>query len=230
MDFTISELSQYERYKFLSALVIPRPVAFITTKNVKGQHNAAPFSFFNLFSEDPALVVLGFSHRPDGRSKDTINNIRSSQQFVVNMVDKNIIGAMHIASADFGPDESEIDFAGIHLSPSNHVDVMRITEAPVSLECKLFEIKDLTQRRALVMGEVLSIHLKDDIFDSQTRRIIPEKYSPIARLYGNEYAWLGQRYTKAIPSRGRYVKKVFMLGIYLKIDVQNFFTGYLLYR
>jgi len=181
--------------------VIPRPVSFVTTKNAEGKHNAAPFSFFNLFSEDPALVVLGFSHRPDGRSKDTINNIRASQQFVVNMIDKSIIGAMHIASADFSPEESEIDFAGIDLSPSQQVDVMRITESPVSLECKVFEIKDLTARRALVLGEVLAIHIKDEIFDPATRRVIPENYSPIARLYGNEYAWLGKRYTKAIPTR-----------------------------
>jgi flavin reductase (DIM6/NTAB) family NADH-FMN oxidoreductase RutF len=212
MDFKINELSQYERYKFLSALVIPRPVAFVTTKNLMGKHNAAPFSFFNLFSEDPALVVLGFSHRPDGRSKDTINNIRASEQFVVNMIDKNIIGAMHIASADFLPDESEIDFAGIHLSPSQIVDVMRITESPVSLECKVFEIKDLSERRALVLGEVLSIHIKDQIFDPTTRRVIPENYSPIARLYGNEYAWLGSRYSKAIPTRDEILEKGLKAG------------------
>ncbi len=212
MDLKINELSQYERYKFLSALVIPRPVAFVTTKNSEGKHNAAPFSFFNLFSEDPALVVLGFSHRPDGRSKDTINNIRASEQFVVNMIDKNIIGAMHIASADFLPDESEIDFAGIHLSPSQVVDVMRITESPVSLECKVFEIKDLSERRALVLGEVLSIHIKDQIFDPETRRVIPENYSPIARLYGNEYAWLGKRYSKAIPTRDEIREKGLKAG------------------
>jgi flavin reductase (DIM6/NTAB) family NADH-FMN oxidoreductase RutF len=200
MYFSINELSQYDRYKFLSALVVPRPVAFVTSMNSEGLHNAAPFSFFNLFSEDPALVVLGFSHKPTGTSKDTINNIRSKQQFVVNMVDKNIIGAMHIASANFPSDESEIDYAGIHLSPSQHVEVMRITESPVSLECKVFEIKDLTERRALVLGEVLAINIADRIFDPQTRRIIPEEYSPIARLFGNEYAWLGERYTKKIPT------------------------------
>ncbi len=200
MDLTISELSQYDRYKFLSALVIPRPVAFITTRNKEGLHNAAPFSFFNLFSEDPALVVLGFSHKPTGQSKDTINNIRSTGKFVVNMVDKNIIGAMHIASANFPDDVSEIDFAGIDLSPSQHIDVKRITQSPVSLECKVFEIKDLSERRALVLGEVLGIHIDDRIFDPATRRIIPEEYSPIARLFGNEYAWLGKRYTKKIPT------------------------------
>jgi flavin reductase (DIM6/NTAB) family NADH-FMN oxidoreductase RutF len=200
MYFSINELSQYDRYKFLSALVIPRPVAFVTSMNNDGLHNAAPFSFFNLFSEEPALVVLGFSHKPNGTSKDTINNIRKKKQFVVNMVDKNIIGAMHIASANFPSDESEIDFAGIHLSPSQHVDVMRITESPVSLECKVFEIKDLTERRALVLGEVLAIHIADRIFDPNTRRIIPSEYSPIARLFGNEYAWLGERYTKKIPT------------------------------
>jgi flavin reductase (DIM6/NTAB) family NADH-FMN oxidoreductase RutF len=216
MYFHINELNNYDRYKFLSAVVVPRPVAFLTTINAQGIHNAAPFSFFNLFSEDPALVVLGFSHKPNGRSKDTINNIRVTQEFVVNMVDKNIIGAMHIASADIPSDESEIDYAGIHLTPSQHVKVSRITESPVSLECKLFEIKDLTERRALVMGEVVGLHISDEIFDPATKRIIPSKYSPIARLFGNEYAWLGERYTKVIPSMAEIKEKGLAAG-----DISN---------
>jgi len=98
------------------------------------------------------------------------------------------------------------------LSPSQVVDVMRITESPVSLECKVFEIKDLSERRALVLGEVLSIHIKDQIFDPATRRVIPENYSPIARLYGNEYAWLGKRYSKAIPTRDEIREKGLKAG------------------
>jgi flavin reductase (DIM6/NTAB) family NADH-FMN oxidoreductase RutF len=116
------------------------------------------------------------------------------------MVDKSIIGAMHIASADFPSDESEIDYAGVTLAESQTIDVQRIAQAPVSLECQLFQIIELTERRSLILGEVNSIHIDDAIIDPATKRLIPEKYSPIARLYGDLYAWLGDRYTKAIPS------------------------------
>ena len=200
MDLLLKDLSVKDRYKFLSAVVIPRPVAFVTTKNENGLYNAAPFSFFNVFSEDPALVVLGISTRPNGKSKDTVANIRSIKQFVVNMVDASIIGAMHIASADIPSDESEIDYAGISLVPSKTVDVKRIEQAPVSLECQLYQIIDLTERRSLILGEVLAIHIADELIDPESKRLIPAKYSPIARLFGEYYAWLGDRYAKSIPT------------------------------
>jgi flavin reductase (DIM6/NTAB) family NADH-FMN oxidoreductase RutF len=184
----------------MQGAVAPRPICFASTVDTNGSVNLSPFSFFNMFSEEPAIVILGISHRPNGKSKDTINNIRSKQQFAINMVDKSIIGAMHIASADFPSDESEIDYAGITLMPCKQIDVMRIAEAPVSFECRVFQIIDLSDRRALILGEVLGIHLADRILDPITKRVIPEEYSPIARLYGNEYAWLGKRYSKAIPS------------------------------
>jgi flavin reductase (DIM6/NTAB) family NADH-FMN oxidoreductase RutF len=200
MELVLTELSIAERYKFLTALVIPRPVALVTSRNEQGVHNAAPFSFFNLFSEEPAIVVLGFSSRPDGRKKDTITNIKTSEAFVVNMVDHRVIDAMHICSSDVPSDESEIDYAGVTLVPSRLIDVQRIKEAPVNLECRLFQITNLTERRSLVLGEVLCVHVLDEIIDPATRRVIPEQYSPIARLYGDHYAWLGERYTRAIPS------------------------------
>jgi flavin reductase (DIM6/NTAB) family NADH-FMN oxidoreductase RutF len=200
MELVLGDLSTEERYKFLTALVIPRPVAFVTTRDRNGVHNAAPFSFFNVFSEDPAIVVLGISVRPDGRTKDTLKNIREAGEFVVNMIDERVIDAMHICSADVPFGASEIDYADITLSDSRMVNIKRIAQAPVALECRVHSIHDFNERRALILGEVLCIHILDEIIDPKTRRVIPEMYSPIARLYGDHYAWLGQRYTKAIPS------------------------------
>ena len=200
MELVLKDMTVAERYKFLTALVIPRPVALVTTRNEKGLHNAAPFSFFNLFSEDPAIVVLGFSARPDGEHKDTIKNIKKTEQFVGNMVDHRVIEATHICSSNVPSDESEIEYAGVTLSPSRFVAVQRIKEAPVNPECRLFQVTNLTERRSLVLGEVHCVHVLDEIIDPATRRVIPEQYSPIARLYGDHYAWLGQHYTRAIPS------------------------------
>ena len=111
-----------------------------------------------------------------------------------------MIEAMHICSSDVPPDESEIDYADVTLTPSRLVDAQRIAEAPASLECQLFQLINLTDRRTLVIGEVLCVHVLDEIIDPTTKRVIPEQYSPIARLYGDHYAWLGERYTRAIPS------------------------------
>jgi hypothetical protein len=200
MELLLEDLSTHDRYKFLSAVVIPRPVALVTTKNRNGLCNAAPFSFFNVFSEDPAIAILGIGVKPNGKSKDTIQNIKDVKEFVINMVDASVIGAMHIASAEIPSDESEIDYAGVTLVDSKTISVQRIAEAPASLECELFQIIELTERRALVLGKIKAIYIKDEIIDPLTKRIIPEKYSPIARLFGDYYAWLGERYTKGIPS------------------------------
>lgn len=209
MDLLLEDLSAQERYKFLSAVVIPRPVALVTTKDRNGLCNAAPYSFFNVFNEDPAIAILGIGAKPNGDSKDTLQNIRDTKQFVINMVDKSIIGAMHIASAEIPSNESEIDYSGVTLTDSKTVGVQRITEAPASLECELFQIIELTKKRALVLGKIKAIYIKDEIIDPTTKRIIPGKYSPIARLFGDYYAWLGDWYTKAIPT----VEEIHRLGL-----------------
>ena len=200
MHFDVEAIPANEAYKLLVSTVVPRPIALATTVDANGRVNAAPFSFFNVFSEDPAMVVLGFSHKPKGDHKDTLRNIRKTEAFVVNMVDHRVIDAMHICSSDVPSDESEIDYAGVTLAPSRLIGVQRIAQAPVSLECQLFQLTNLGPRRTLVLGEVLCVHVLDEIIDPETRRVIPERYSPIARLYGDHYAWLGERYTKAIPT------------------------------
>jgi flavin reductase (DIM6/NTAB) family NADH-FMN oxidoreductase RutF len=200
MELVLDELPPRERYKFLTAIVTPRPIALVVSCDRNGVHNAGPFSFFNVFSEDPALVVLGINTRPDGRTKDTLRNIEEMKAFVVTMVDRSIADAMHICSADFPYGESEIDYAGVTLASSRTVPVMRIREAPANLECELAQIIVLSERRRLVLGHVKCMHIRDEIVDAETRRIIPEKYSPLARLYGDYYAWLGERYARAIPS------------------------------
>jgi flavin reductase (DIM6/NTAB) family NADH-FMN oxidoreductase RutF len=200
VELLINELPVRERYKFLTAIVTPRPIAFVTSCDRNGVHNAGPFSFFNVFSEEPPLVILGINTRPDGRTKDTLRNIEDMKAFVVSMVDRSIADAMHICSADFPYGESEIDYANVTLVPSRMVPVMRMREAPASLECELAQVISLSERRRLVLGYVKCIQICDEIVDAETRRIIPEKYSPLARLYGDHYAWLGERYARAIPS------------------------------
>ena len=212
MELDLDQLSVQERYKFLSALVIPRPIALVSSRNAEGQYNAAPFSFFNIFSEDPAVVVLGFSSRSEDRAldsrKDTLRNIERTGAFVINMVDRSIAEAMNICATHFPPGVNEAEAAGLTMVPSRFVDVKRIAEAPVNLECRLHQKIDLSYRRQLVLGEVLCVHVRDDILDPQTKRVIPEKYDPLARLYGTHYAWLGERFQMAIDSYEDVQKKL----------------------
>ena len=113
--FTVafSELAPRDRYKLLCASVTPRPIALVTSLSPDGVVNAAPFSFFNVFSEDPALIVLGLQHKPGNNPKDTTRNIAGAGEFVVNLVDEGLAEAMNICAVDFPPEISEIDAAGL---------------------------------------------------------------------------------------------------------------------
>jgi flavin reductase (DIM6/NTAB) family NADH-FMN oxidoreductase RutF len=202
VQLVLDDLSVQERYKFLSALIIPRPIALVTSRNAEGAYNAAPFSFFNMFSEDPAVIVLGFSSRSEDRTqdtrKDTLRNIERTGAFVVNMVDRPMAEAMNVCATDFPPGFSEVEAAGFTLTPSRFVAVDRIAQSPASLECRLYQRIPLSFRRFLVLGEILCVHVSDEIIDPKTRRVIPERYDPLARLYGVHYAWLGERFQMAI--------------------------------
>src|SRR5438067_12554263 len=107
MDLELASLPALERYKLLIGLVIPRPIAWISTWSANGVANCAPFSFFNVFSEDPPLCVIGVNPRSDGKLKHSLKNIRRTGEFVVNLVDEASANAMHISSRGYAEDWSE---------------------------------------------------------------------------------------------------------------------------
>src|SRR2546421_12917003 len=117
MDLKFSELPPLERYKLLIGLVIPRPIAWISTWSENGVANCAPFSFFNVFSEDPPLCVIGINPRSDGKLKHSLKNIRRTREFVVNLVDEASANAMHISSGEFPEEVSEFAAAGLTAAP-----------------------------------------------------------------------------------------------------------------
>src|ERR1700674_3007981 len=121
------ELDPHDRYKLLCGVVVPRPIALVTTLDENGKVNAAPFSFFNVFSEDPPLVVLGLQHKADRSPKDTTRNIHRDGEFVVHMVDEALASAMNDCAVDFPSGESEVAAVGLATSPSVDVKVPRLT-------------------------------------------------------------------------------------------------------
>ena len=195
MHFDFHKLAPAQRYKLLIGFVVPRPIALVTTRSKAGLDNAAPFSFFNVFSEDPPLIMLGIGGRPDGTPKDTTANINETGEFVVNLVDESIADRMTLAAIEFPPDESEIDPAGFTLAPSAEINVGRIAEAPVSLECRKFQTVEVGDKnRMLIIGEVIHLHARDGLVDPETHYINEETYKPIGRLHRALYTKTNDRF------------------------------------
>src|SRR3954464_14181020 len=134
MDLKLSELPPLERYKLLIGLVIPRPIAWISTYSANGVANCAPFSFFNVFSEDPPLCVIGMNWRSDKQIKHSLKNIRRTKEFIVNLVDESTANAMHVSSYELPEEESEFEKTGLTPVPAKLVAHPRIGEAAASLE------------------------------------------------------------------------------------------------
>ena len=187
MRFDLAELSAADRYKLLGGLIVPRPIALVTTRSADGRSNAAPFSFFNVFAEEPPLIVLGLGISPSGGAKDTTVNIRDTGEFVVNLVDEAIAEAMNLCAIDFPPEVDEIEVAGLALAPSDKVAPPRIAQAPVNLECRRYLTLQPARERYLVLGRVVMAHVRDGVVDPATLRVDRDAYAPIGRLFGGGY-------------------------------------------
>ncbi len=185
MLFDFAKLDPRDCYKLLVSTVVPRPIAWVVTQDPAGVLNAAPFSFFNVLSGDPAIVVIGIGGREPGDAKDTGANIRRSQQFVVNLVGYANAEAMNITAIDLPPAIDEIGQAGLHTLPSHHVAPPRIAESPVALECERFTTLEIGSDRALILGRVLALHVHDEaVLDAGRCYIDTPKLDLIGRMHG----------------------------------------------
>ncbi|WP_108882714.1 flavin reductase [Anderseniella sp. Alg231-50] len=198
IDF--EKITPHERYKLLTAAVVPRPIALVSTLARDGTVNAAPFSFFNVFSEDPALAVLGLQHAPDGSVKDTTRHILDNGEFVINLVDRHLAEAMAVCAARLPADVSEITAAGLSTAASQAISTPRIAEAPVSLECRTWEIRQITPTRHLAVGEIVAMSVRDGLVDPETHYFNMSAYEPVGRLVANSYCHTGDRFELTVPT------------------------------
>ncbi len=198
LDFDTRE--PRDRYKLLTAIIVPRPIALVTTRNEDGGTNAAPFSFFNVFSEDPALVVLGIESRKNFDPKDTTANIRRTGEFIVHMVDESIVEAMVVCAADCAAGASEISVAELTLERSVIVDVERIVEAPFSFACRRVTVLQFAKTRDLAIGEILALNAREGLIDEGTLRVNWDTYHPVGRLFASHYTRLDDRISLNIPT------------------------------
>lgn len=187
------------RYKLLTATVIPRPVAWVTTIGEAGQVNAAPYSFFNVFGQDPALIVLGLEHRKDGSLKDTTANIRRTGEFVVNIASIDLLDEMVGTAAAYPEAVSEPEALGLALEPSAKVAPPRLAAAPVSIECVQLQTLNFSAERDLVIGRAVAMAARDGLIDTETWRVEWQDDYPVARLFGERYARLDELAPRAIP-------------------------------
>jgi len=167
-----------DNYKLLTNLVVPRPIAWVTSQNQNGVVNLAPFSFFNAVGANPLYIIISIGLNDSREPKDTAKNILTSGEFVVNLVTEELFDAMNISAADFPVDESELEAADLHSSPSARIKVPRIAEAQASLECKLFSAQALGAN-TLIIGEVVMFHVADNLID---HRLHINNFAPIGRL------------------------------------------------
>jgi flavin reductase (DIM6/NTAB) family NADH-FMN oxidoreductase RutF len=194
MDFELAKLPAVERYKLLIGLVIPRPIAWVSTLSENGVANCAPFSFFNVISEEPPLCILSFNWRSDGELKHTLKNIRRTGEFVVNLADEGTASAMHLTATEIPEAESEFAKFGLTPVPAKLVKHPRIGEAAASFECRLERRIQFGPEREMVVGEILLVHARDGIIDPATKRISEEHYRPIGRLFAERYCTTRQRF------------------------------------
>lgn len=183
-----SDLSSANLRKIVTAAVVPRPIALVTSRNPDGSINAAPFSYFNIFSEDPPLVVLGLGARPNGDLKDTAANIKATGEFVIHLVDEDLARKMVDSAAPFEPGVSEVEPCGFTLAPAEKIKTDWIVDAPIAFECIRTMDIPLSDTRDLVVGEIVGMHARDGMFDTETYRLDWEQYHPIGRLFGDGYA------------------------------------------
>lgn len=193
MEIDLEKLSAYERYKLMASLIVPRPIALITTLSETGVINAAPFSMFNMVGEDPPIIMVSMNSREDGTLKDTAINIVRTGEFVVHITDEAMVQKMHRCSAPLQSDASELPYADLNSTPSQRVSPPRIVEAPVAFECTLFEtIK--TASRQIFIGEIRWLHVRDGLVDLDLCRVNLNDYFPVGRFGGDLYTTTRERF------------------------------------
>jgi flavin reductase (DIM6/NTAB) family NADH-FMN oxidoreductase RutF len=190
MEITPSSLPWQSIYKLMIGSIVPRPIGWISTLDAAGRPNLAPFSFFNAAGANPPHVLFCPMVRDtDGQAKDTVQNVRSTGEFVVNIFGEALAAQMNITSTEFPADVDEFEAAGLTAAPSLTVRPPRVAESPMHYECLVAQIVDLGHQPgagSIVVGRVLHIHVADELLVGGDKIDIAA-LQPIGRLAGHGY-------------------------------------------
>ncbi|MCH7737778.1 MAG: flavin reductase family protein [Chloroflexi bacterium] len=189
----------FERFNsVLTGVIVPRPIAFVSTVSPDGVVNLAPYSFFNAVSY--TNVMFSSSRNVGNKSKDTLRNIEETGEFVVNIVVDPIADAMNATAAEYPEDVDEFEIAGLTHAPSQIVKPPRVAESPVNIECKLDQVVQIgsgEHEHGLVIGTILLVHVRDDVIDGH--RIDQSKLMATGRMAGNMYCRTNDRFEMVRP-------------------------------
>jgi flavin reductase (DIM6/NTAB) family NADH-FMN oxidoreductase RutF len=203
MHIDPGQLATRDLYKLITGLVVPRPIAWVSSISLEGRPNLAPFSFFNaVCSRPPTLLFCPGVRGTDVTPKDTYNNVKATGEFVVNVVTEALLEAMNVSSTELPAAVNEFDLAGVTPAPSAVVRPPRVAESPASFECRvsnIIPVGDGGKGSAwVVLGEVVYLHVADAIVDEDFH-IDMRALAPMGRLAGPNYATLGEILTLSRP-------------------------------
>ena len=191
-EIEIDSLNSQELYNLLTSTITPRPIAFVSTKDSSGQDNLSPFSFFNVFSVTPPVVVFSPVNRiSDDSKKDTLKNVINSKECVIALANTKIVQQVSLASGNYDSNIDEFKKAGFTKKKATLIDVNLINEAPINFECKVTQIVELGSKGGagnLVICEILKIHIDENVFDHDNK-IDPLKLDIVSRL---GLSWYGR--------------------------------------
>ncbi|MCK9507523.1 MAG: flavin reductase family protein [Pigmentiphaga sp.] len=193
-SFDPSQADAAQLYKLLAGLVVPRPIALVSTINAQGVRNLAPFSWFSVAATDPPYLSVSIARRADGRRKDTLENLLQTRVFTVNLVGEEMAVQQDRCAQDFPAEADEFEVAGLTPVPGTRVPSFCVAESRAWFECELFQSLALPDSSyTLVIGKVLMIHVDERVLD-QRLRIDPDRLNAIGRLAGRSYCRLNDRF------------------------------------
>ncbi|MGO8934672.1 MAG: flavin reductase family protein [Terracidiphilus sp.] len=188
-------------YKLMIGMIVPRPIAFVSTVDVAGVRNLAPFSYFTACGSNPPVVCFSTSVRSDPRPyKDTLRNVEATGEFVVNIVSEEFAAQMNMSSAEVAPEVDEFELSGLTPISSDLIKPPRVAESKVQMECRLHQIVPVSDRPGggiLVLGEVLRFHVLESLLDGY--KIDPDKLNAIGRMGGPTYVRTHDRFEMQRP-------------------------------
>ena len=202
MKISPASLTKGDLHELLMSAVLPRPIAFVSTTDEAGIFNLAPFSCFAPVGLKPALVCLQIGWKRDGEKKDTLRNIESTKEFVVNVVDESFAEAMNQASAEYPREVDEFKQVGLTPIHSDIVQAPRIEESPINMECKLvtiLEFGEVPTGSHIVIGEIVLFHVKGKLLNQN--QIDISQWNPIGRLGGDLYCRIKDVFEMTRPGK-----------------------------
>jgi flavin reductase (DIM6/NTAB) family NADH-FMN oxidoreductase RutF len=177
-------------YRLITGVVVPRPIAWVTSLSATGVLNLAPFSAFMFVAPKPPMLAISVG-RKGNIYKDTAQNILNNEEYVIHIADSSLMNAVHESSTEHPSDVSEVDELGLATLPGERIKVPRLAAAPIAMECRFRQCLEFGETRSrLIIGEVLVFHIRDGLL--QNGKIETEALDPIARIAGPRYARLGE--------------------------------------